>query len=168
MLGAVIALQIRKDIGFPAEIVMQAVAVHDGDGGQFLGRCVIERGELHDVALARPPRRGAPAERADAAGCAELVMDVLLAELVIGEIALARKQPEFPFPHRRQPVPPLGADRAVALETALRKIEIGLVGDGFAVTAAVIGFFHARAPEIYQNYVLNLVECSDKTPFLSL
>src|SRR6185436_15356150 len=111
---------------------------------EVLHRGVDQLLRIHAVQAVHAHRELAVAlrERAHAAASAEAVMQRLPAELVVAQRLLAGKQAEVAGGHRREPRPGLEADRAVALERALREVEVGLEAHRAAMTASLIGLFH--------------------------
>src|SRR5688572_28603890 len=118
------------------EIVVPPVDPSHGRGDEVGGVDVVEAGEVDRVELV------VTRERPQAAVLAEAVTDGFRAEPVFRQIGFAGDQAETIALDRREPVPPLGADRAVALHRAFRQVHVGLETHGAAVAASPIGLLH--------------------------
>src|SRR5690242_17351348 len=70
------------------------------------------------------------------------MVQALLAELVIAQGLLAREQAEIARRRARQPGATLRADRAIALDGALREIQRRLELHGAAMAASAVSLFH--------------------------
>jgi len=123
-------------------IVVAPVDVLDGRADQFSDFHIIKTIDIDGIGLAAQLRRVRPAEGMDAAMPAEQMVDSLGAELVIGEFSFARNQPEVFRLDEGEPVPLLGAYGTVAFKRACAQIDLRLIADCAAVTAADICLFH--------------------------
>src|SRR5688572_7274525 len=143
------ALEVARLLRRVLEVVVAAVDVVDPRGDQLGGLDGVQAGDVDCVerVAARFLRK-----RAQSEALAEPVPDRRAAELVLGELRLAREQAERIALHGREPVAALAAHRAVALDRALGEVDVGLEADGAAVTASLVGLLHgfgssARASE---------------------
>src|SRR5258708_34279383 len=123
-------------------IVLAAIHVFDRRLGELRRIEIVETGEVHRIIGAADLLDIAVTERRDAAGLAEPVMAALAAELIVGQLALAREQAKRLRLDDGAPVAPLGTDRAVALARAGAEVEVGLVADFAAMAASLVGPGH--------------------------
>ncbi|NKJ05013.1 hypothetical protein FHT29_001977 [Rhizobium sp. SG741] len=70
------------------------------------------------------------------------------AELIFTDAVFARNQAEIGGCCHSQPIALLLADRAIALEGAALQVEIGIVADGAAMAASMIGLLHHTHPSL--------------------
>jgi hypothetical protein len=88
----------------------------------------------------------ATAERLDAAVPTEEMVDVVAAELVIGEIVLALEDLEILLSCDRLPEATFGTHRTIATARAFRRIEPAFETHCAAMAAALMELFHRRSP----------------------
>jgi probable HAF family extracellular repeat protein len=101
--------------------------------------------------------RALPAsERAHAAHFAKQMVDVLLAELVVGQEVLTLLELERVGRHERQQRAGAPADRAIALHDRLREIDLDSISHDAAVASALAGFGHLESPPARSSRSCNL------------
>src|SRR5262249_29530454 len=101
----------------------------------------------HRVVLAARLRDVGPLECAHAAVLAKEVMAAVAVELIVGEVLLARQEPEGFRLDAKAPQPRLAADRTVALGRSSADVEVRLELAAAAVaTAGVCRHRHGFSP----------------------
>jgi hypothetical protein len=85
-------------------------------------------------------------------GRREAVMDRFAAEQVLRQLGLAGDEAEVAGLDRRQPVAALGAHRAVALDRALREVDVGFEAHGSAVAASLVGLLHGSCSSHWASF----------------
>lgn len=114
-------------------------------GLQFLGRHVFQAAQVHPVDALPVGHVVAHAERAHAAGPAEVVRVAPRVEAVLGQCVFAGQQAEALRRHDGRPEPVAPADRAVAAVGGLGQVDVRLESHGTAMAAAGIGLQHVAS-----------------------
>src|SRR5688572_6452087 len=107
-----------------------------------LARCDVV--EACHVDRVKPTKLGhmPPPEWLHAAAGAEVVMNIVAAELVVRQGVLSLEQPEGLCLDHGLPEARLQTDRAVALACSLRQVDLALEAHGPAMAAALVGTVH--------------------------
>src|ERR1700733_12094573 len=129
-------------------VIVFAVAVAHRRRDELFRRHVIERCQLNRDEVAADFRDVAARERTHAAMFAEQVMHAAAAELIVTDIMQAGSEPKGLGLDHDAPLAGLAAHRAIAFAGAFFEIDIGLVTDGAAMAAAVIGLQHRSGSEL--------------------
>src|SRR5262245_9631735 len=127
--------------------VIAAVNVRDGNAGQLFVRDAFQASHVDSVHL--PDRRLVPdPEGANTAVPAEVMVVLLGVEPILSQLRFSRQEAKALGLRRRRPETRSPADRAVAAESALGEVDVGLEPHRPTVTAATVCFQHDLPSQI--------------------